>query len=62
MLLLSLFVSVSLSGQETVVSSLGYDVPAEITTAYREALSLRPFMDDRFLAEVQEVRRVTSYL
>lgn len=43
--------------QETVVCGVGYDCPGEILTAYRAALDLRPYMDDRFLSQVEEVRR-----
>lgn len=47
----------SLLPQETVVGGLGYDTPRETVTAYREALDLRPFMDDNFRSEAQEVGR-----
>lgn len=43
--------------QETVVCGVGYDSPGEILTAYRAALDLRPYMDELFLSQVQEVRR-----
>jgi len=41
--------------QETIICGLGYGTPGETLTAYREALRLRPFMDDRFRSEVHEV-------
>ena len=37
------------------MNDVGYSTPGEVLTAYREALSLRAFMDDRFLSQVQEV-------
>lgn len=43
--------------KESIVCGLGYDTPSETVTAYREALGLRPFMDNSFLSEVQEVMR-----
>ena len=50
-------VAALLLSKETVVCGLGYDTPRETVTAYREALGLRPFMDDGFRSEVQEVRQ-----
>eukprot|EP00752_Nemacystus_decipiens_P014220 g12649.t1 len=48
--------------QETIVYGLGYDTPRETVTAYREALGLRPFMDDGFRSEVEEVRELSQEL
>ncbi|CAM9383883.1 unnamed protein product [Pylaiella littoralis] len=48
--------------QETIVSGLRYDTPAETVTAYQEALSIRPFMDNRFQYEVQEIRELSQEL
>eukprot|EP00903_Cladosiphon_okamuranus_P007008 g6818.t1 len=48
--------------QENVICGLGYDTPRETVTAYREALCLRPFMDDSFRSEVQEVRELSHEL
>ncbi|CAM9453983.1 unnamed protein product [Scytosiphon promiscuus] len=48
--------------QENIVFGLGYETPVETVTAYRETLRLRPFMDDRFRSEVQEVRELSEEL
>ncbi|CAM9204946.1 unnamed protein product, partial [Ascophyllum nodosum] len=48
--------------QETIVNDVGYSTPGEVLTAYREALSLRAFMDDRFLSQVQEMRELSAEL
>lgn len=48
--------------QESIVCSVGYDTPAEVFMAYRAALDLRPFMNDRFLEELREIRQLSQEL
>ncbi|CAN0469759.1 unnamed protein product [Ectocarpus sp. 12 AP-2014] len=48
--------------QESIVYGLGYETPAESITGYREALRMRPYLDDQYRSQAQEIRDLSQEL
>ncbi|CAB1116358.1 unnamed protein product [Ectocarpus sp. CCAP 1310/34] len=48
--------------QESIVYGLGYETSAESITGYREALGMRPYLDDQYRSQAQEIRDLSQEL
>ncbi|CBN75102.1 hypothetical protein Esi_0070_0019 [Ectocarpus siliculosus] len=48
--------------KESIVYGLGYETPAELITSYREALGMRPHLDDQHRSQAQEIRDLSQEL